>query len=212
MSIGLMSSIGHPMRILFSCLLAILAMLIGSRAKTAGTIQDDTPSEIMVQLPIEPTGKYAFICRMLDTDEEKIARASLPFTKIELQVWGPPDLLKLEGGANAKITFTRDGLATYHGLSGVDRMGKHTGELDVRDYGRICLLLERLGVSQERQDFGREFNVSHPVIHQLSIYFPESKEPKVYRNDLNFGDYRFWMVQTIIEKLANDVEWSREDK
>ncbi|MFN9041091.1 MAG: hypothetical protein ACK5YO_32670, partial [Planctomyces sp.] len=76
MSIGLMSSIGHPMRLLFSCLLAILAMLIGSRAKTAGTIQEDTPSEIMVQLPIVPTVKYSFMCRILDTDEEKIARAS----------------------------------------------------------------------------------------------------------------------------------------
>ena len=203
---------GRPMRLLSACLLATLALLIGSRARSAGTIQDDTPSERMVQLPIEPTGKYAFICRMLDTKEEQMARASLPFSKIELQVWGPPDLVKLKGGADAKITFTREGIATYQGLSGVDRMGTYTGELNVRDYGRICLLLERLGVTEEGQDFGREFNVSHPVIHQLSVYLADAKVPKVYRNDLNFGDYRFWVVQTLIEKLANDVEWSREGK
>ena len=202
----------RSMRILFTSLLAILALLIGSRARSAGTATQDATTERTVQIPVEPTGKYAFICRMLDNDEVQLARASLPFTKIELQIWGPPDLLKLEGGSNAKITFTRDGNATYHGLSGVDRIGKYTGELDVRAYGRICLLLERLGVTEEGQGFGREFNVSHPVIHQLSIYLPDSKEPNVYRNDLNFGDYRFWMVQTIIEKLADDVEWSREDK
>ncbi len=212
LSIGFIPFLARSMRILFTSLFAILALLIGSRVRSAGTASEDVRTERTVKIPVEPTGKYAFICRMLDNDEEQLARASLPFTKIELQVWGPPDLLTLEGGANAKITLTRDGIATYHGLSGVDRIGKFSGELNVRDYGRVCLLLERLGVTEEGQAFGREFNVSHPVIHQLSIYLPDTKEPKVYRNDLNFGDYRFWMVQTIIEKLADDVEWSREDK
>ena len=191
-----------------SIAMSIGCLLLSSFALSSTLQESDATVDKMVMLPVEPQGKYAFLSHPVDPEDEKAIIESLPFRKIELQTWGPPDLLNFEAGADAKVTFSNDGLAIYQGISGVERIGKFSGKISLSNYGRICLLLDRLGVDKAGTSFGREFSVSHPVVQQLTVHPLNGAAPLAYRNDLNFGDYRFWLVQSVIESIVADIEWT----
>ena len=194
-----------------------IGMLVGclllSSYALSSVLQDSAATaDKMVMLPIQPGGKYAFLSQPIQTDDKRAIIESLPFRSIELQTWGQPDLSNFKNGADARVTFSRDGVPNYYGVSGVERIGKFTGEISLADYGRICLLLECLGVDKADTRFGREAQGSHPVIQQLTVHSRNGAAPLVYRNDLNFGDYRFWLVQSVIENIVTDIEWRERYK
>jgi hypothetical protein len=168
-----------------------------------GEIEDQ-----VISLPVRPAGIYAFLSGLTPTeDEENEIRKKLPFDQIELKQWGQPNLATLTPGTEYEIIFYADGRAQYLGNSGVQKIGLHSGEISLQDFGRLCLLLDRLSVGKQGCNLGVQVQVSHPVVADLRVSLTGNQKLIEYRNDTAFGDYRFWLVQSAIERIANEIEW-----
>lgn len=161
-----------------------------------------------IALPARPQGIYEFTSRVFSDEEIAALRAAIPFRSIELKQWGPPDLINLKAGLERQITIHRDGTATYVGVSGDSRIGTYTGEVDLRAFGRLCVLLDALKVQDS--EIGIEVQVFNPAISQLTLYADKSEEPIVLRNDRAFGDYRFWLVESLIMQISSEIEWGEK--
>lgn len=171
--------------------------------------QEREQAEQTVVLPVRPTGDYEFISRLYAMDEEKQIRSKLPFDQIELKQWGQPNLQTLTPGTEYEIIFYADGRAQYLGNSGVEKIGLHTGEISLRDFGKLCLLLERLSVGKPECKLGVQVQVSHPVVADLRVRLTGKQNLAKYRNDTDFGDFRFWLVQSAMERTANEIKWTQ---
>ncbi len=184
--------------------LAIFASLFCSTAFG----QERERAEQTIVLPVRPTGEYEFLSRPDTVDEEKKIRSKLPFDQIELKQWGQPNHLTLTPGTEYEIILYADGHAQYLGNSGVQKIGLHTGEISLRDFARLCLLLERLSVGKPECKLGVQVQVSHPVVADLRVRLTGKEKLVEYRDDTEFGDFRFWLVQSAIERIANDIKWT----
>ena len=189
------------MRCLGPILACLVAVVFGTQNKTK---VDPQP----ILLPARPTAPYEFTSGVFRDEESPVLRRAIPYRHIELQQWGPPDLIKLEGGLNRKITLRRDGKAKYEGISGDTRIGTYTGEIDLRSYARLCVLFDAMKISDN--PIGIEVRVSHPAISQLTLQTDKADKPLVMRNDHNFGDYRFWVVESLIKQIASEIEWKEQ--
>jgi hypothetical protein len=132
---------------------------------------------------------------------------------IAIQQWGPPDTLNLKPGYNRLVTFRSDGKATYKGISGVQRIGTYQGEIDAIEFGKLCVLLECfLGHDLAGDAIGREVAISQPVVSQLVIGTSDKAEQLKFRNDRNFGDFRFWVVECALIRYIDEIEWKEIDQ
>ena len=191
-------------RVSLLLLTGVIATLLSGIASSQ---QSRLPSGSSLLLPVVPDGKYAFLARPIGSSDSEAISNALPFSKIELQRWGPPDLFELKPGHDSQIILTNDGLVFYNAVHDAKRNGKFKGAVSLADFGRLCLLLDRLGAQDEKCELGVEVHGSNPVVAQLTVFAKGGSKPRVYRNDKNFGDYRFWLVQSVIERLIADVDW-----
>ena len=181
----------------------ILIFSVSQLSSAQGEIEDQTLS-----LPVRPAGIYQFLSGFPPTnDEAKEIRKKIPFDQIEMKQWGQPNLLTLAPGTEYEIIFYADGRAQYLGNSGVQKVGLHTGEISLQDFGKLCLLLDRLSVGKKECNLGVQVQVLHPVVADLRVSLTGSQKLVEYRNDTAFGDFRFWLVQSAIERIANEIEW-----
>ncbi|MEZ5943822.1 MAG: hypothetical protein R3C18_20695 [Planctomycetaceae bacterium] len=157
----------------------------------------------------KPSGTYAFLGQPFQEDEANRIRQSLPIKSFHFQKIGPPDLLNLKAGTRYKIEFHRDGSARYHGHSGVEKLGVYSGNIDLFDYGRLCLLFETL--MKEVGPAGKLGDVpgySDPVISRLTIQFADDQKIEC-QDDSNFGDFRFWVLENAIQRISFETEWTK---
>lgn len=160
-----------------------------------------------VQLPVRPHGKYAFLSTFYSEEEEVAARARMPYTEIQILQWQQPSLIEIKPGSSYEIILRSDGTATYEGFTGVSRIGKHSGEIRLDQYAKICLLLEQLETATV--PLGFEVQISHPNVAELMFLRSGEDAPVKRRNDTSVGDYRFWLLQTTIEWTADRIDWKK---
>ncbi len=197
---------------------------MSSRAKQAGVcvlivigvslLQGaEEPVSVKSDWAAQPHGKYEFLQAPLDTPTSAETRKSLPFRRIKLQRFGPPDVLNGGRAVNEYVEFHVDGKALLHAISGSKKDGVYTGTIDLRDYARLCLLYETL--LQEAgtpEKFGHEIPSSHPVIAELTLTFNREKPNRVHRNDSNFGDFKFWVFENVFENIESGVKWEKVEE
>ncbi len=177
--------------------------------------QPDTHSETeaarnSITLPSRPTGKYAFLSRV-GSDSGEFRRTS-PFTWIEAE-WtsgGKPKVYH-------RMRLYRDRNASYVTAELVmgnqkDRVYRE-GKFRVREYAKICLLLEQFNVGTAKCDLDRtvEVDPDDPFPQNLSalrVHVATSNRIHTYRNDDDdVGDYRYWLLQTVIKQQASEDIW-----
>ncbi|MCR9211956.1 MAG: hypothetical protein NXI28_27360 [bacterium] len=164
---------------------------------------DGGSSELTI--PIRPTGKYKFLAGFIPTSEEEKVRDSLPYEWIEIRWMIPGQLYKNVPPVDHRLRLNRDGTASYvTGSFGDDVTRSATVELD--DFGRYCLLLEQLGIGDGHCDLGRTVAISHPVESILRVK-PVNGALLTFRNADRLGDYRFWLVKTVLLQQVNALNW-----
>ncbi|WP_146678755.1 hypothetical protein [Pirellula sp. SH-Sr6A] len=165
------------------------------------------PKPSVIAIPARPEGKYGFVSSLVQEQYADGFREKIPFEFIELKQWGQFDPFTHEpGGTEYRILLWRDGKAEYEGTTGVEKIGLHRGEVAIEEYGKLALLLELFGFDAENCDVGFEVMVSHPVVAAINVGF-DKKDPMTRRNANGYGDYRFWLIQSAIENVANTVIW-----
>ena len=167
----------------------------------------EVPKTSVVSIPARPEGKYDFVSSMVQEEYAEGFRERTPFEYIELKQWGQFDPNTHEpGGTEYRILLRRNGKVEYEGTTGVKMIGLHRGKIDIEEYGRIALLLELFKFDTEKCDVGFEVMVSHPVVAAINVGF-DKQDPMTRRNANGYGDYRFWLIQSAIENVANTVTW-----
>jgi len=167
----------------------------------------EVPKTSVVSIPARPEGKYDFVSSMVQEEYAEGFRERIPFEYIELKQWGQFDPNTHEpDGTEYRILLRRNGKAEYEGTTGVKMIGLHRGKIDIEEYGRIALLLELFKFDTEKCDVGFEVMVSHPVVAAINVGF-DKQDPMTRRNANGYGDYRFWLIQSAIENVANTVTW-----
>ena len=167
----------------------------------------EVPKPSVVSIPARPEGKYDFVSSMVQEEYAEGFRERIPFEYIELKQWGQFDPNTHEpGGTEYRILLWRNGKAEYEGTTGVKMIGLYRGKIDIEEYGRIALLLELFKFDTEKCDVGFEVMVSHPVVAAINVGF-DKQDPITRRNANGYGDYRFWLIQSAIENVANTVTW-----
>lgn len=164
-------------------------------------------SRVRSALPALPSGRYSFLSEgPLEVEALRRHIEVLPYSSITLRRSGPPNLATLEKSHHSEITLDSMGELEYDGTSGATPRGRHRGTIDLFDYGRVCLLLECfLEPPQGDKAFGIEMQVAHPVVTEIIIGKRNGTE-RTYRNDANFGDFRFWVLQSVIENIVSQAK------
>lgn len=174
------------------------------------TLGEDRVAESNKRWEARPSGRYQFLRFPYENKKEAEIRASLPIRRIKLQKWGPPDLLNLTPGVNYYIEFHVSGEAKLHVISSTEKDGIYKGQIDLPDYARLCLLYETfISEVNDPKEFGVEVNVSHPVICELTMTFASKKPARRHRNDANFGDFKFWVFENVLENIESKVKWKK---
>ncbi|WP_417384800.1 hypothetical protein [Gimesia sp.] len=192
------------------CLCSLI--LLGSTF-TQGEEQQQTSNDWAAR----PAGKYEFLQAPFESGKEEAIRQSLPFRRIKLKHMSPGGYSVITGKGIPAIIyyveFHANGDAVLHAISGLDRNGVYTGKISLTEYARLCLLYETLiAEAGDPAKFGLEIQSSHPVISELTLTLNENKPDRVHRNDLNFGDFKFWVFENVFENIESRVKWVKAEE
>lgn len=170
------------------------------------------PGEDSVQFLKNPIdGPYSFIKEPINGNDIEQIRDSLPIKSFDLKKSAPPDLFKLEPGVRYQIKFKKDGTAIYRGFKGVEKIGVYSGKIELLDFARLSFLYEELTKSiDEGDELGKVPSYSHSVISELRVDFKNGKKIE-HKDDSNFGDLRFWILENAIQRIASETKWSKFD-
>ena len=182
-------------------MLALVAVVAAAQQKFI-----EPPKPSVVSIPARPEGKYEFVSSIVQDEYAEGYRERIPFEYIELKQWGQLDPFTHQPGTEYRISLWRSGKAEYEGTSGVRMIGLHRGEVPLEEFGRLALLLELFKFDSEKCDVGFEVMLSHPIVAAINVGFDKG-QPLTRRNANGFGDYRFWLIQSVIENAANSITW-----
>ncbi|WP_299469528.1 hypothetical protein [uncultured Gimesia sp.] len=164
-----------------------------------------------------PEGVYQFLRIPYEAGKAEVIRKTLPFRRIKLERRAPGGY-SVETGKGFPaviyyIEFHSDGTALLHATSGIEKNGVYKGEIELTDYARLCLLYETLiNEADDPAKFGHVINSSHPVISELTLTFTGNKPVRKHRNDVNFGDFKFWVFENVFENIESNIKWVKTDE
>ena len=189
---------------IYSCILISLAVFFLPRLSLG-----EDPDQFLKK-PVD--GPYSFLSEPIKEDDIELIRDSLPIKSFDFKKSGPPDLFNLEPSVRYQIEFKKDGTAIYRGFNGVEKIGIYSGKIELSDFVRLSFLYEELTRNIDKSDeFGKVPGYSHAVISRLVVDFKNGKS-NVHRDDSNFGDLRFWVLENAIQRIAYETKWSKSDK
>ena len=188
----------------FALLVLLCAVSSVSIGHSAGDLQ-----VVSSAIPSRADGTYASLQFPLNVEDEITLRARLPYSSIELRFRGQPDTVTFRPGVENSLTLTASGEASYHGNSEAERVGDYCGDIHLADFAKLCLLTESLiESSTDGTPLGSVPNRSHPVIASIRLTRSGAEvDDVVIHNDVNFGDFRAWVLQTTIEGVASGIIW-----
>lgn len=99
--------------------------------------------------------------------------------------------------------FSSDGTFTYVGEMNVERMGEHTGRVDVAMLHQVMRLAEEVGFAQLDDTYATPF-LDNPSSYVL-VEWPD--ETKVVRADGGAEPVGFWAVRELLRDLLEEAEW-----
>jgi hypothetical protein len=184
----------------------VMLLVVATRSPVPAQAQQGE-SRVRSALPAVPSGRYSFLSEgPLEVESLRRHIEVLAYSSITMRRFGPPNLATLEEGHHSEITLDSMGELEYDGKSGATPRGRHRGTIDLFDYGRVCLLLECfLEPPQADTAFGIDAHVADPVVTEIVVREQDGTERK-YRNDANFGDFRFWVLQSVIENIVSQAK------
>ena len=135
------------------------------------------------------------------------AREGLPFEAITLErMYGM-------GMRNYSVTLRRDGTAQFDGTRLPVPVGICKGTVDLDDFGRLCLLIERFNLEKLPEDVRERQDVGHAMCGGAVTVRVTKTGDKVYaeKREINScGPIELWALQMAIDAVAQKIEWKRE--
>jgi hypothetical protein len=105
-----------------------------------------------------------------------------------------------------EVTLAADGIATWNGERFVDRIGSYRGQVDLNNYGKLTRFVSRAGFFGWEPEYVA--NVSDLPNYFLTVVTEEqTKTVRQYGVD---EPADFWVIATLVDRLADAVEWTAE--
>lgn len=99
--------------------------------------------------------------------------------------------------------FSADGSFTYVGEMNVERMGEHTGRVDVTALHQVMRLADEVGFAELDDTYATPF-LDNPSSYVLVEW---ASDTKVVRADGGAEPVSFWAVRELLLGLLDDAEW-----
>jgi hypothetical protein len=123
----------------------------------------------------------------------------MPYRSIEVE-----RLPSIDRSPVDRLVLLRFGKAHYEGKRNVERIGCYTGRFLVNEFGKICYLIDALGIEGMRHSYrayakGRVSTVVRLVRADLT--------EKTIEASGEAGPIELWSVQRVIESVASGISW-----
>jgi internalin A len=143
-----------------------------------------------------------------EKDEAK-ARNGIPYARISLDSYGDNHV----PGGHTSVILCRDGTACYVGEPNTDRPGRYTGSVSLIDYGRLCLLIDRLQFRRLPEDIrGTLMHGSHHTTEIVCVHRVGEKDA-IENDEWNgCGPIELFAIQAAIEKVGESIDWQKNEK
>jgi internalin A len=143
-----------------------------------------------------------------EKDEAK-ARSGIPYARISLDSYGDNHV----PGGHTSVILCRDGTACYEGEPNTHRPGRYTGSVSLIDYGRLCLLIDRLQFRRLPEDIrGNLMHGSHHTTEVVRVQRVGEKDA-IENDEWNgCGPIELFAIQAAIEKVAESIDWQKNEK
>lgn len=99
--------------------------------------------------------------------------------------------------------FEADGTFTYVGEMNVERMGEHTGRVEVTALHQVMRLAEEVGFAQLDDTYATQF-LDNPSSYVMVEW---ASDTKVVRADGGAEPVAFWAVRELLLGLLDDAQW-----
>ncbi|MCA9822469.1 MAG: hypothetical protein KC470_07680 [Dehalococcoidia bacterium] len=132
-------------------------------------------------------------------DGSDAGRLELPFRTIALE------RTECEGKCPIdRVEFHSDGTATYVGEAFVERTGTFSGEVYLRSFGQLSLMVERVGVMEMDDRYDAPMTDQPTVIITIT---PKKGSAKRIEDNGGFGPPELWGVEHAILGLMEQISW-----
>lgn len=106
-----------------------------------------------------------------------------------------------------RVSLGCDGRAQYEGDRYVSKIGTYTGNVPIRDYGKLCYLASHIGVENLKKEYSR-CSTDLPSV-ELTLVKPD--ESRVRVSDYGeSGPIELWALQQAIEAVADRIHWTQQ--
>jgi hypothetical protein len=160
--------------------------------------KNETPST-------EVSSVYEYIyASFVHPDKLDEVRSHLPFSRIEFERTGCLGFCPVYS-----LVLQRNGAAAYNGIKYVEREGAFQGEINVFDFGRLSLMIERFQVENMLAKYASEDSCASTAT--LRIHYANSERILEISDSDKAGPIELWAIQTAIDSIVNKIEWQLKD-
>ncbi|WP_037245188.1 DUF6438 domain-containing protein [Rhodopirellula baltica] len=182
-----------------------LSLSIASIFLVSPLIAQDT-SEFGIEPPDGTPKHYAFLFAPgLPPGDHASVWSALPYSKIELERTG------CFGRCPAyTVRFSSGGNASYIGMKHATRLGAHDSKIDIWNYARICMAIEKFDLLNGPTKYSAPWTDDSTSI--LRITLRSSGKTVEIRDYGRYGPVELWTTIGSIDAISETLDWSRVPK
>jgi len=129
--------------------------------------------------------------------------SSLPFDTITVESWAC-----LGACPVYSVQLTRDGHAELNAIAHVGREGRFVGEISTFSFGRLSLLLEKMGF----QHLAREYVSNFIDVGGHVVTVKAGTQQWSVKDEGGTGPVELWAVEQIIDKMLDRIDWQPQPR
>jgi hypothetical protein len=107
-----------------------------------------------------------------------------------------------------ELSLFKSGKSEYVGTNYVDRSGKWYGSFPIKDFGKLCFLIEKLGIQELKDNYQVDWTDAASTIITIKTTGGDKKVIEDYGNS---GPIELWAIQQIMKSLDLSIEWKQRD-
>ncbi len=105
------------------------------------------------------------------------------------------------------VSFGWDGRAQYKGYRYVRKLGTHTGNVPIPDYGKLCYLASHLGI----ESLKKEYSISVTDQPSIELTLVKADDSLIQVSDYGqSGPIELWAFHRAIDAVAGAISWTQQ--
>ena len=107
-----------------------------------------------------------------------------------------------------ELTLYRNGKAEFNGVRYVTPEGKYKGRFDFREFGKLCLIIEKLNILDLENNYSVDWTDDAGTIVKITA---ENGYEKVIDDYGNSGPIELFALQKTLMSFKNSIKWEKTE-